>query len=395
MSLLDHIFKKKNPERALSAYFKTLSGYTPVFTSFEGGVYEMELTRSCIHAFATHCSKLRPELIGGYRPDLAATLAQRPNPFMDTSKYLYRLASVLSVYNNAFIVPVEDMAGRLVGYYPLVPEQTELREAAGELYLRYRFANGDTAAIEFERAGVLNQFQLRDDFFGESNLALRPTLELIHAQNEGIVEGIKNAASVRFIVRLAQNLNETDKAKERKLFSASNLSADNGGVLMLDTRYGDVKQVESTAMIVNPRQQELIRDSVFSYFGTNQKILTNEFDEETWNSYYEGKVEPFAIQASLVHSGMTFSGAQLQDGAGIVFTTNRLQYASNKTKLEVVTQMFDRGFITHNQGLEIFNMAPIENGDKHYIRSEYSEVDKLHKDDQPVSESDPEPKEGE
>jgi hypothetical protein len=42
--------------------------------------------------------------------------------------------------------------------------------------------------------------------------------------------------------------------------------------------------------------------------------------------------------------------------------------------------MFDRGFITHNQGLDIFNMAPVEGGDKRYIRKEYSEVDNLDSD---------------
>jgi hypothetical protein len=39
--------------------------------------------------------------------------------------------------------------------------------------------------------------------------------------------------------------------------------------------------------------------------------------------------------------------------------------------------MFDRGFITHNMGLGIFNMAPITDGDKLFIRREYVEVSKL------------------
>ena len=130
-------------------------------------------------------------------------------------------------------------------------------------------------------------------------------------------------------------------------------------------------------MVVNPKQQELIRASVFEYFGTNEKILTNTYNEDEWNAYYEGFIEPFAIQLSLVLTAMTFTSEEIAAGASIIATANRLQYASNQTKLNVVTQLFDRGFQTHNMGLEIFNMSPVEDGDKYYIRKEYAEVSNL------------------
>lgn len=44
----------------------------------------------------------------------------------------------------------------------------------------------------------------------------------------------------------------------------------------------------------------------------------------------------------------------------------------------MVTQMFDRGFLTHNQGLAIFDMPPVEGGDVYYIRKEYANVSDLH-----------------
>ena len=81
--------------------------------------------------------------------------------------------------------------------------------------------------------------------------------------------------------------------------------------------------------------------------------------------------------SSLVMTNMTFTEQEIAFGNQIIFTANRLQYASNQSKLNIVTQLFDRGFITHNQGREIFNMAPTEDGDKYYIRKEYSEVNKL------------------
>ena len=38
MGLFDYIFKKKS-DRLVGEYFKMLSGYTPVFTTYAGGVY--------------------------------------------------------------------------------------------------------------------------------------------------------------------------------------------------------------------------------------------------------------------------------------------------------------------------------------------------------------------
>jgi len=122
---------------------------------------------------------------------------------------------------------------------------------------------------------------------------------------------------------------------------------------------------------------EHIKNNVYNYFGVNEKILQNNFDEDEWNAFYEGKIEPFAIQLSLVMTNMTFTEREIAFGNQIIFTANRLQYASNQSKLNIVTQLFDRGMLTHNEGREIFNMSPIEGGDKYYIRKEYAEVSNL------------------
>ena len=56
---------------------------------------------------------------------------------------------------------------------------------------------------------------------------------------------------------------------------------------------------------------------------------------------------------------------------------NRLQYMSNKEQLEMITALFDRGFLSQNEGREILNMTSVEDGDKYYIRKEYCSKDML------------------
>lgn len=378
MGLFEKIFKRPSMQE-VRGYFKTLSAYTPVFTTYDGGVYEMELTRAAIHAFATQCSKLKPEIRGNAYKELGKKLQFKPNPFMDTTKFLYRLATILCVQNTAFIVPVMDETGEYItGYYPILPSMCEVVEYQGQPWLRYTFSTGQKAAIEFEKVGIMTLFQYKNDFFGENNAALYPTMQLMHTQNQGIIEGVKNSANIRFLAKLTGLFKSTDIAAERKRFTEENLSAENNsGVLIFDNKYADVKQIVSRPFIVDSSQVEHIKNNVFSYFGVNEKILQNSFTEDEWNAFYEGKIEPFAIQLSLVMSNMTFTEREIAFGNQIIFTANRLQYASNQSKLNIVTQLFDRGFLTHNEGREIFNMTPIDDGDRYFIRKEYAEVKNL------------------
>lgn len=160
MKFLDYLFHGKEL-KAIGNYFKMLNGYSPTFTSFSGGVYEMDLTRTAINNFATHCSKLKPEIEGSALKSLEKTLQHKPNYFMDTTKFIKRLATYVAVEHTAFIIPIEDEYGRLCGWYPLRAERCEVVESEGQLYLRYLFANGSYGAIEFERVGIMTDFEYK------------------------------------------------------------------------------------------------------------------------------------------------------------------------------------------------------------------------------------------
>lgn len=374
MGLFDSIRKKEKIESKVQSYFETLSAYAPTFTTFEGSIYEMELTRAAIHAFATHCSKLKPEVKGNGNQAFERMLQYKPNALMDTKKYLYRLATSYAVDNTAIIAPLYDPSyERITGFYPLATPKTRIIDVEGVKYIRYEFNPGEYGVFRLDEAGIMNQFQYKNELFGESNGCLYPTMELIHTNNQGIIEGVKSSATLRFLAKIAQTLKPSDLEAERKRFVESNFSSANaGGVMLIDAKYEDVKQLQTNQFTVDSQQMAQIKENVFNYFGTNEKILQNNFTSAEWGAYYEGKIEPFAIEASLVHTNMTFNPHQIAFGNEIMFTANRLQYASNEEKLNIVTQLFDRGFLTHNQGLEVFNMPGIgEAGDQRYIRKEY------------------------
>ena len=377
MGVFEKIFKRPRLQRQVNGYFQMLDGYTPIFTDYDGGVYEMELTRACIHTFASHCSKLLPVVSGPDSKGVQTILSGRPNPFMTVPQFLYKVATIYETKNTCFIVPILDEFDRLVGYYPVNPAQTEVLDVGGEAWLRYTFRNGKKAAIEFARCGVVSKFLYNSDIKGEDNRALNPTLHLVNTQNQGIEEGIKNSASFRFMATVANLTKKEDMKKERKQWVQDNLGPDAGGLALFPATYANVQQIQSQAQIVDPEQMRIIDARVLRYFGSNEKILLNQATGDDWSAYYEGKIEPFTVQLALAMTCMTYSQNERTRGNAVNWNSNRMQYMNNADKLQTSTQLFDRGILSTNDVMDIWNLPHVEDGDKRYIRKEYTEISQL------------------
>ena len=379
MGLFDRLFgnRPKVNER-YEETFKMLDGYVPRFTSFSGGIYESDLIRSAINVRATHMSKLKVETYGAARPQLQTKLKNNPNEFQTWSQFQYRLSTLLDVFNTAFITPIYDQYGEPSGIYTPLPTRCEIVQYDGVPFLRYEFGHGMKAAVELMYCGIMTKYQYRSDFFGESNDALKQTMELIHIQNQGIEEGVKSAATYRFMAKLSNFAKAEDLAKERQRFTAENFSKDanGGGLLLFPNTYNDVKQIDVKPWVVDAEQRKAIEANVFRYYGVNEDILENHFSADTWSAFYEGCIEPFAIQESEVLKKMFFTLREQSSGNGVAVTANRLQYLSNQDKLNVSAQMADRGLMTRNEIREIWNLPPLPEplGSQLPIRGEYYNV---------------------
>ena len=377
MSLFDKIFGrqvKDEPPRRQEHVFRLLNGYSPVFHSWSGELYEQELVRAAVDAKARHISKLDVKVLGSAKPSLQAKLKLGPNPWQTWGQFLYRAETLLEMQNNLIIVPTIDDSGETTGIYPIYYRTVEIVEFKGEPWVRIEFHNGQRIAIELRRIGIMTRYQFKNDLFGESNAALHPTMELIDIQNQGIEEGVKSAATFRFMATLANFSNDADLARERERFTSLNIrSADAGDVLLWPNTYKDIQQINSKPFVVDAEQMKLINQNVYDYFGVNEDILQNKAIGDAWSAFYEGAIEPFAIQFSDVVTKMLFSQREREIGARVVATANRLQYMSNTDKLNVSAQMADRGLMTRNEIREIWNLAPLpdEIGDTLPVRGEY------------------------
>lgn len=378
MGLFDLFLKNRpKPKGDYEGIFKMLDGYTPRFTSFGGSIYEAERIRAAINARATNVSKLRVEIQGTARPALRNKMQHAPNQIHTWSQFMYRLCTILDVHNTAFIVPVYDQYGEPSGVFTPVPHKCEIVQFDGVPYLRYEFGWHEKASMELSYCGIMTKFQYRNDFFGDNNQALLPTTDLIHITNQGIQEGVKSAATYRFMAQVKNFTKVEDLAKERQRFTEENLSreAKGGGLLLFPNTYDNVKQVEVKPWVVDAEQMKIINDSVNEYFGVNDDVLMNKAYGDAWTAFYEGAIEPFAIQFSEVMTKMLFTLREQTNGNKVMATANRLQYLSNADKLNVSSSMLDRGIFSLNDVREIWNLPPVEGGDQRIIRGEYYTVD--------------------
>lgn len=391
MSLLDKIFRPadaKKSEKALTdakALFQTFTAYTPVFTSWGGAIYESEIVRAAIDARARHMSKLKVETFGTANPSLQAKLRLGPNAWQTWSQFLYRTSTILDVQNTAFIVPVFDERMVITGVFPVLPTMCTLVEYDDEVWLRYQFASGQYAAVEFRKCAVLTRHQYKSDFFGDTNQPLHETMQLLHIQNQGIEEGVKNAATFRFMATLNNFSKPADLKRERERFTDLNLSAESeaGGFLLFPNTYTNIKQVDVKPYSVDPAQSEQIRENVFNYYGVNTGVLQNSAKAEDLEAFFDGGIEPFAIQISEAMTKMLFSERERAQGSYLIASANRLQYMSTTQKVQMAKELGDRGAILIDEIRELFNYAPLPDGSGQVapIRGEYKATNELSGDD--------------
>ena len=372
MGLIEMIFPKKKKEVTVKETFKILDGYVPVFRDWNGAIYESEFVKTAIDAVARHISKLSVVIEAGTQSELITRLKKSPNQYSTWSQFLYRLATILNVKNTAFIIPLRDKFGTTVGIYPICPLEWELVRAGEELWLRFRFKKGDTFAEKLSDVGILTRYQFESEFFGSDNKALDDTMNLIHIQRQGIEEYTKNASSYRFTAQLKNFSSPEDLKKERERFDVENFQGNSGGgILLFPNTYADVKQITSQSYAVDTEQLKLIERNVFDYFGVNEDVIQNKAYGDMFTAFYEGAIEPLAIQLSEVLTKMLFTPTQIAFGSGIYFTANRIQYMTNADKLAVTKDLTDRGILSINEAREIWQLTPIDGGDRHILRGEY------------------------
>lgn len=352
--------------------FQMLSGYTPVFSNLGNDPYTSDVARSAIHAIASNAAKLLPKHIRrtkeGIIPisgNISRLLSLRPNEFISAFDFYYKIVTQLMIHNNAFVFIKYDERGEVEAFYPIESNHLELVESQRQLFIKFQFPNGRKITAPYEDFIHIRRFFAHNDLFGESNAdALMPTLKLVKTADEGIINAVKSSAFLRGLLKFTGMLKDTDIKANRDTFVKDYMDVtNNGGIAALDSK-AEYVELKNDPKMVDSKQLELIQDKIYRYFNINKSIVTSDYNENQWNAFYESVLEPIAIQLSQEFTEKLFTRGEQGHGNEIIFEANRLAYASNTTKIALLRELAPLGFFTINEGREVFNMAPVEGGDK-------------------------------
>lgn len=383
-SLYNKVFGNNAPKEIQgSTDFKLLNNFTPSFYNYSGELYDSATVRSCIHAIASNAAKLKPTHIfndsklkgsNGYE----RILSLRPNEYMSSYDYIYRIVSQLYASNNAFVY-VRAGNGVIEGLYPINYNSIKLKEYQGVLYAQFDFQNAYKVTIPYSELIHIRRHFNRNDIFGENAFTpLYPTLQTLATTDQGIVNAIKSSAYLRGLLKYTMNLAPKDLKASKDAFVADYLNINNNsGVAALDTK-ADYIPLDSKPQMATANQMQVTRDNVYRYFNVSEKIITSNYNEDEYNAFYSSVLEPIAIQLSLEHTFKLFTKKELNMGNKIVFSAERMTFANNQTKSNIINTLMTLGVLSPNEAREIMEMPKLTEdwADKHIVSLNYVHADK-------------------
>ena len=357
---------KKDQTQTYST-FKELNSYTAYFGMFGGDIYQSDDVRACVRALSEHTSKANPRCTDSR---IERLLSVNPNQYMNGKDMLAKLRNVLEIKNTAFLYIERDPLNRVIGFYPVPYASAQAVEYNNGLFIQFLFTGTATnqLTLPWEDLAVLRKDYLNSDIFGESNGPLLNSLNIINTLDEGAANAVKSTANLRGILKSTKAmLSPEDVKKQKDQFVKDYMNLDNsGGIASLDATQ-EFKEINMKPSTATAEEKKAYTDRVYKYFGVNENILSSKYTESEYDAFYESRIEPFLVALSLELTRKIFTDREQSFNNKVWYESNRLQYASARTKIAMVS-LVDRGLMTPNEYRELFNMAPYEGGDEFILR---------------------------
>lgn len=368
MGLFQNLFKSIKPEQKLVyTQFQELGTFKSYFGTFGSDIYASDDVRTCIRALSEHTSKANPKCTV---KNIQYLLELRPNKFMNGKDFLAKLRNILEVKNTAFAFIDRDNKGNVIAIYPIPYQTFDAVENSGRLFIQFYFSGNavNNMVVPWEDLVVLRKDYLYSDIAGEGNKPLIETLDVIDTMDTGLQNAIKSTANLRGILKSTKGmLSLEDRAKQKDAFVKEYLNIENAsGIASLDSTQ-DFKEINLKPTTATAEEISAYRDKVYRYFGINEKIIKSCYSESEYDAFYESRIEPFLVALSLELTYKIFTERERSFGNRIWYESNRLQFASAKTKISMAA-LVDRGLMTPNEFRQLFNMEPYDGGNEFVLR---------------------------
>jgi len=369
VSILDRLFRRERTRTKTELINEPASG----FSMYGGDAYSNDIFREAVDAIARNAGKLKGSHVVTYAGERHETtdgrlnrlLQTRPNRYMSSYDFLYKLTTRLFLYNNAFAYIDRDERGNVRALYPITATHVDiLSDATGSLFCGFMLRDGREVTLPYDDIVHLRRFFNENEILGEDNTAIASGIELAQTQNDGITSAIRAGASIRGILSFTQIMSPTKLKEEKDAFVKDYLELGNeGGVIATDQKMS-YTPIDHKPVLLDADQAKEIKTKIYNYLGLTESIVNSSYTEDEYAAFYESTLEPIAIALSQEFTAKVFNDREQAFGNSIVFESGRLQFTSNKTKVSLIAQLAPYGLLTINQALEILNLPSVADGDK-------------------------------
>lgn len=378
MALFDFLKPKKKAVHMQHA--PTMTGVAPFYTSFGESVYASDIVVQSIRCKANEFKKLdlrhiRTSTDGKQQTITDSSIARvlkRPNPYMTEADFLEKVTILLELNRNVFIYPTYYITKGgekyFTGLYPLKPSAVEyLQNDAGNLFIHFRFANGDETTlpaadvIHWRKDYGVNDYFGGGAFGGNDNDGLLTMLQRYDMLTQSIANALECSCQINGIVKYNTYMDDDASKTQREKFEKA-LRENKSGVLFTDNKM-EYTHMPRDPKIVDAETLKFFHDTILRANGTSLAILNGDYTKAQKEAYYEHALEADIKALGQAFSRCLFSDREAAFGNEVVAFPNDIQFMSMENKIAYMQVAVPAGAMSVNQILKMGGFPPVEGGD--------------------------------
>lgn len=376
MGIFDRLFKRAPKSTSFAPMF---NGWLPIYGQNGTDVYASDVVQQALKCIVDEIKKLIPTHIrmNGSDPIPVVGNIQEvlndPNPLMTTSEFLEKIAWLLLLNYNAFIIPTyytwtDEKTGverrRYESLYPIKPMQVDfIEDASGKLFVTFWFENAEKTTIAYDDVihikynYSVSQYMGGNEAGQPDHAALLSTLELNKTLLAGIAKAMKASYAVNGVVKF-NTLMDDGKVAAALAELERKLNDGESGFLPLDLK-ADFTPMEHKSEIVNAETLKFIDEKILRNFGVPLSILTGDYNKEQYEAFYQKTLEPIIISISQAFTKKIFTRREKAFGNAVKLYPKDLVFMSIGQTLEMINILSPTGALFENEKRTALGLKPL------------------------------------
>ena len=394
MGLFDKLFHK-TPKG--STFAPTMNGFAPLYTQYGTSIYASDVVQQALTCIVGELKKLNPmhvRVTDGDSIPVKSTIQDvlnEPNPLMTKSEFIEKIAWLLLLNYNAFIVPVydtwiDDKTGAERRYYkalyPLKPSNVDfIEDASGELFVKFYFWNGKNTTYPYSDVIHIRYQYSVNEYMGGNELgqpdheALLKTLELNEQLLKGVAKAMNASYAVNGVLKYNSYLDKEDMQARIADFEAR-LARNESGILPIDLK-ADFTPLERKTNIVDENTLKFVDEKILRNFGVPLDILRGDFSQDTYNAFYQKTLEGIIIAMGQAFTKKLFTDREKAFGNRVEFYPKDLIFMTVDQTIRMIELLSPTGALFENEKRTVLGMRPKQELEgKRYMSLNWIEADK-------------------